>query len=780
MLASIPQNHEVSLLRIRKRLHIQGCVQGVGFRPFVYRIAHECGVTGEVSNTPQGVVIEIEAASQQIKDFIIHLHTDLPFLARIDSCNMEDIDSCLSHDFRIIPSQCDGENSSIILPDIAACPECMREVFDPSNRRYLYPFTNCTHCGPRFSIIHNLPYDRFNTTMAKFTMCDQCQTEYDDPNNRRFHAQPNACPNCGPHVELWDESGTHRTNFYGAILNTVQLLQQGNIVAIKGLGGFHLMVDARNNDAVLRLRQRKHRYEKPLAVMAPNMAWVEQLCECNESETTLLQSYQSPIVVVKRKSLHNSKIAESVAGSNPYLGVMLPYTPLHHIFMRLLDFPIVATSGNLSDEPICIGEHEAIKRLHGIADYFLIHNRPIVRHVDDSVVRVFRGQEQIIRRARGYAPLPIAWKDEMPSMLAVGGHLKNTVAITKGKHIFISQHIGDLESQESLHAFEEVQHTLQNTYQCKPSIVIHDMHPDYLSTKHAESLGIETVAVQHHHAHVLSCMAEHHLDGNVFGIAWDGTGFGTDNTIWGSEFLHVNGDLFQRFASWQTFPLPGGESAIKNTKQIAIGLLYSLYGDDVFTMQNLPFLLTFKQTELRIIQQMLHKNMNCPFTSSMGRLFDAVAAITGIRNQIAYEGQAAIELEWQTIEKLDKSYDFSLNINSEYDDPNKHPQYKINIKPMIDAILHDMASGLSTQIISTRFHNTLAEIIIAVAKMQNEQRVVLSGGCFQNQYLLHRSIQRLEDELYEVYWHKQIPMNDGGISLGQAVFGSLYMAKKET
>lgn len=776
MPVSSPVLHDPSIPRLRKRLRIMGCVQGVGFRPFVFRIAQECGIAGEVSNTPQGVEIEIEARSDVIESFITRLHHEHPPLARIDQCVVEDVEPQNVCQFHIIPSTSVGENTSIILPDTATCPDCLCEVFDPNNRRYLYPFTNCTHCGPRFSIIHDLPYDRCNTTMSAFEMCEECRAEYEDPCNRRFHAQPNACPKCGPHVELWDDAGAVLSSHHNSILQTVQLIQEGKIVAVKGLGGFHLMVDARNDDAVQRLRLLKHRYEKPLAVMAPNLEWIYQNCECSESERAVLQGYKSPIVLLKRKSIIQTDMADSIAGQYPYTGVMLPYTPLHHILLHLFKFPVVATSGNLSDEPICIDEHEALKRLDRIADVFLVHNRPIVRHVDDSVVRVFHSQEQIIRRARGYAPMPVLWKEGLPSMLAVGGHLKNTVAITKKNHIFISQHIGDLETRESMRAFEEVQDTLQRTYQCQPSIIIRDMHPDYLSTKHAESTGIKTVAVQHHHAHVLSCMAEHQLEGSVFGIAWDGTGFGTDGTIWGSECMHVNGDTFQRFAALQPFPLPGGESAIKNIRQIAVGLLYSIFGDDVFAMNTLTFMQTYTQKERKILQTMLQKNMNCPLTSSMGRLFDAVAAMIGIRDHVAYEGQAAIELEWKTGNDNHDSYNFDLMENNCRDDSSKQPSYLIQIKPMINAILQDVQSAKPTEIIATRFHNTLVEIIASLANMQHEKRIALSGGCFQNQYLLHHCIQRLEEDDYDVYWHKQIPTNDGGISLGQAAFGAIHMA----
>lgn len=760
-----------------KCFDIQGRVQGVGFRPFVFRLAHQLELDGEIYNTPQGVRIEVEGNAEKIHVFVNQLQTQLPPIASIDCLKQMDCEPNGWKNFSITSSKHDGKKSSLILPDLAVCPECIHEIFDPTNRRYFYPFTNCTNCGPRFSIVNDLPYDRCNTSMNTFIMCSKCQEEYENPNDRRFHAQPNACPVCGPHIELWDAKGKIISSHHEAIVEISTLIKEGKIVAVKGLGGFHLMVDARNNPAIKLLRQRKQRDEKPFAVMVPNMGWVEQLCHVGEIERSLLQSYKSPIVLLKRKNHPPVNLANSVVGQNPYLGVMLAYTPLHHILMKHIGFPVVTTSGNLSDEPICTDEDEAVKRLKGIADYFLVHNRKIVRHVDDPVVRNFKGEEQVIRRARGYAPLPIKWNTKLPSVVAVGGHLKNTVAITERNHIFLSQHIGDLETLESMRAFEEVQSTFQQTYQCHPNIAIHDLHPDYMSTKYAQSHYSTCMPVQHHHAHILSCMAEHHLEGTVLGVAWDGTGYGTDGTIWGGEFLTVNGDQFSRFASLQTFPLPGGESAIKNTKLIALGLLYALYEDDAFEQKYISSAQEFSDEELNIYKSMLRTEMNCPHTSSMGRLFDAVASIIGMRQTVSYEGQAAIELEWNINEDIDTCYQFEL-FKEKNGGNETVPKYRIGLHSLINDILSDVSKNCTKQTISTKFHNTLVEIILTLAKKQNKKRVVLSGGCFQNQYLLERSIHRLQEEGFEVYWHKQIPANDGGISLGQIAYAAHHLCER--
>jgi hydrogenase maturation protein HypF len=536
-------------------------------------------------------------------------------------------------------------------------------------------------------------------------------------------------------------------------------------VAVKGLGGFHLMVDARSEQAVLRLRMRKHREEKPFALMYPFLELVQSDCEVDELEQRLLLSPESPVVLLRRRSGGRlSAITPSVAPRNRYLGVMLPYTPLHHLLMAELGFPVVATSGNLSDEPICIDEWEAVERLGGIADLFLVHNRPIVRHVDDSVVRVVMGRELVVRRARGYSPLPVHLKEPAPPILAVGGHLKNTVALTVGDNVFISQHIGDLETKEAYEAFQRVIQSFQTLYQVKPEQVVCDMHPDYLSTQYAKESGVSLISVQHHYAHVASCMAENEMEGPVLGVSWDGTGYGMDRTIWGGEFLWVDETTFHRVATFRRYRLPGGAMAIKEPRRTAMGLLYEALGDLVFKKADLYPVRSFKPSELVLLRQMLARGVNSPWTSSVGRLFDAVASLVGLRHRVSFEGQAAMELEFAAGNgATEEAYPFRIRVGA----IRESPLQVVDWEPMVLEILDDLKQGISAGILATKFHNTLAEMIVGVAGQIGEERVVLTGGCFQNRYLTERAVQRLEAEGFRPYWHQRIPPNDGGIALGQ-------------
>jgi hydrogenase maturation protein HypF len=760
---------EITSSYTRMSIVIRGAVQGVGFRPFIYRLAVELNLKGWVSNTTQGVFIEVEGDRSTLNSFIVRIEREKPRMSSIQSLEYSALDPVRYIDFEIKNSNTNGKSTALILPDIATCHDCLNEIFDPSNRRYLYPFTNCTNCGPRFSIIEELPYDRRNTTMKSFEMCDECRYEYDHPLDRRFHAQPNACSQCGPHLELWNSEGTSLAAHHNALLQAVERIRAGDIVAVKGLGGFHFVVDARNETAVRRLRERKHREEKPLALMYPSLQVVTDDCEVSELERRLLLSPESPIVLLKHVPhiAHRTfAIAESVAPNNPFLGIMLPYTPLHHILMRELGFPIVATSGNFSDEPICIDEHEALQQLHSIADVFLVHNRPIKRHVDDSIVRIMAARELVLRRARGFAPLPIQVKTacEIP-LIAVGGHLKNTVAFTAGRNIFISQHIGDLETKEALEAFHHVIDDFKKMYEIHPSYLICDMHPDYLSTTYAKSGSMPVSEIQHHYAHVASCMAENRLDGQVLGVSWDGTGFGTDGTIWGGEFLLTDETSFRRVASMRTFCLPGGEMAIRETRRAALGLLFEVFGESVFDMSNLTFLRSFEKQELTLLRSMLIKSVYSPRTSSVGRLFDAVAALIGCRIKASFEGQAAMEMEFLMARaSTEVRYEFRIN-----ESPILDPQSPLIVDwaLLVNGILEDLKIGTQREIIAAKFHNTLAEIIVEVAHRVGEQRVVLSGGCFQNKYLTERTIRLLEEEGFRPYWHQRVPPNDGGISLGQ-------------
>ncbi|MDP2207406.1 MAG: carbamoyltransferase HypF, partial [Bacteroidota bacterium] len=716
---------------IRLHIAIRGAVQGVGFRPFVYRIATEMKLNGFVLNSSKGVFIEVEGEKSVLDKILIRLENEKPNISVITSFEFSFLDPVGFQTFEIRESSKDSEISAFIMPDIAVCEDCLNEMFDSNNRRFLYPFINCTNCGPRFSIVEALPYDRPNTSMKNFPMCIECRREYENPIDRRFHAQPIACPVCGPQIELWNKNGEVVSEKFEAIPKTVELISEGKIIAFKGLGGYQLIVDASNNDAVSQLRKRKHREEKPLALMFPNLDSIKSLCEVSKFEERLLLSPESPIVLLKRKLNSENIISELVAPGNPYLGAMLPYTPLHHLLMKLLAIPIVATSGNLSEEPMCINEHQALKRLSGIADYFLVHNRPIVRHVDDSIVRIINGREMVLRRARGYAPLPILIEkfdlSKPTSIIAVGAHLKNTIALTNSNSIFISQHIGDLSTNEAYQAFSDVVSDFEKMYNSDIQHIAHDLHPEYLSTKYAQSGKRKLIGVQHHQAHIASCYAENRLSGNVLGVAWDGTGYGTDGTIWGGEFFIYDGKEFNRVASFKQFRLPGGERAIKEPRRSAIGILYEIYGDEIFKQPFIPFMKNFSTSELQILKSMFAKNINCPITSSAGRLFDAVSALIGIKNSSAYEGQAAMMLEFAA-DSSNEENSYSFNIHQK-------EIFEVDWQMMIEEILEDVRNNILQNVIAKKFHNTLAQIILKISQMISEHKVVLSGGCFQNAIL---------------------------------------------
>ncbi|HSB12632.1 MAG TPA: carbamoyltransferase HypF [Blastocatellia bacterium] len=776
----------------RLRITIRGAVQGVGFRPFVYRLATELGLPGWVNNSSQGVFIEVEGTRELLETFLLRLEPEKPPRAFIQSLEPSYLDPAGYYNFEIRSSEDAGEKSAFVLPDIATCDDCLVEILDPSDRRYLYPFTNCTNCGPRFTIIEALPYDRQGTAMKHFAMCDECRTEFEDPLNRRFHAQPNACPECGPHIRLWNTKGETLSTGPDALLHTAAAIRRGYIVAVKGLGGFHLIVDARSDSAVRRLRELKHREEKPLAVMYPSLESIDAECEVSELEKRLLSSPEAPIVLLSSKSAirdSRSEISSLVAPGNPYLGVMLPYTPLHHLLLAELEFPIVATSGNLSDEPICTDEFEALRRLGKIADLFLVHNRPIVRHVDDSIVRVMMDREMVLRRARGYAPLPVQLGHDSPPLLAVGAHLKNAVATSVGSSVFISQHIGDLETAEAFNAFQRVITSFGSLYEVHPEAVVCDLHPDYLSTRFANRCGLKPLSVQHHYAHVISCMAENQLQEPVLGISWDGTGYGSDGTIWGGEFLRILPDgskedcacrrvedarPFQRVAHLRTFKLPGGDRAIVEPRRTAIGLLFELLGDRAFEIEGLPSLSAFPDRELGIIKTMLVGNTNAPITSSAGRVFDAVASIMGLRQKTQFEGQAAMELEFALGGLItDQQYAFDIRKPA----ASSTQAYVVDWGEMVKEIIDDSRRRAPVRLVSAKFHNTLVEMMIAVASRIGEERVVLTGGCFQNRYLTERAVTRLREHGFRPYWHQRVPPNDGGIALGQAVAASRSLSR---
>lgn len=743
----------------RARVKVRGAVQGVGFRPFIYRLATDLGLAGFVKNSPAGVLIEVEGTRSQLDGFLAAIEREKPACASIQGLESSFLDPAGFTGFEIRASDAAGTRTALVLPDIAACRDCIEEVFDARNRRHLYPFTNCTNCGPRFTIIEALPYDRPNTTMRDFEMCGRCRAEYEDPQDRRFHAQPNACPNCGPHLELWGPDGTRLSTHHAALVDAVDAIRSGRVVAVKGLGGFHLIVSACDDDAVRRLRRRKHRDEKPFALMYPDLESVESDCEVGEVERRLLLSPECPIVLLRRR---DCVPASEIAPGNPYLGVMLPYTPLHHLLMRLLGSSVVATSGNVADEPICIDHRDALSRLAGIADLFLVHNRPITRHADDSVVRVMMGRQMVLRRARGYAPLPLQLRGIAPRILAVGAHLKNTVAASVGTDVFISQHIGDLENAESLRAFEGVIAGFEVLYDLQPVAMACDAHPDYLSSRFARRRHTPNVRVQHHLAHVLSCMAENEVSPPCLGVAWDGTGYGLDGTIWGGEFLSVPAKLlsFHRAAHLRTFRLPGGARAVREPRRSAIGLLYEVFGEAALAMDEVTPVKAFTAAERRVLGGMLARGLSSPVTSSAGRLFDAVAALLSIRQRASFEGQAAMELEF-ALEGVarDDYYELELIRNGDV--------LVVDWEPLIREILAELRVDTPIGEISARFHNTLAEAIVAVARSIGENKVVLTGGCFQNKYLTERAVRRLRDEGFRPYWHQRVPPNDGGISLGQ-------------
>jgi len=755
----------------RLKLTVRGAVQGVGFRPFVFRLAEQLGLTGWVNNSPRGVFIEAEGPQPVLEKFLLRLGADKPPRSFIQSLESVWLDPVGSQKFVIHPSETGGQKTALVMPDLATCPDCLREMLDPANRRHLYPFTNCTNCGPRFSIIESLPYDRAGTTMKQFTMCPQCQAEYDDPHDRRFHAQPNACPACGPHLALWNPAGKAVFANQPALLAAANSLRRGRIVAVKGVGGFHLLADARNEAAVQRLRARKHREEKPLALMFPSVAAVRAVCEVSPLEERLLCSPEAPIVLLLRlgpgkNSAAAPPIAAGVAPGNPNLGVLLPSNPVQHLLLAALKFPVIATSGNLSDEPMCIDEREALERLGGIADLFLVHNRPIVRHADDSLVRVILDREMVLRRARGYAPLPITlnprlWPPVPRPLLAVGAHLKNSVALAVGSEVFLSQHIGDLDSVPAHDAFRRVIADFEKLYEARPETVAADLHPDYLSTKFAGELkNVRRVGVQHHVAHVLSCMVENEIAPPLLGVAWDGTGLGLDGTIWGGEFFLVAKKSCERVAHLRPFRLPGGDRAVREPRRAALGLLYELYGDAVFDRHDLAPVAAFSKTELGALKTMLHKRINAPLTSSAGRLFDAVASLTGLRQTQHFEGQAPMDLEF-ALNGIETGNAYPLALIT------GGSPLVLDWSAMIELILADVSSGAAPGVISAKFHNALARSVVAVARSFGLNRVVLSGGCFQNRYLTERTVQCLRAEHFQPYWHQRVPANDGGIALGQ-------------
>ncbi len=755
------------------RISARGIVQGVGFRPFVYQLASKYNLKGWVCNTSEDVKIEVQGESKDLKRFLSELQNNAPPLAHIESVSVTYHPPAEYTSFEIRHSIVEEGKYQPVSPDIATCQACLREIFSTEDRRYHYPFTNCTNCGPRFTIIEDVPYDRPKTTMRTFIMCPDCQAEYDNPLDRRFHAQPNACPKCGPRLELLDAKGNH-VETSDAIVTASQLLKDGKIIAIKGLGGFLLACDATTEKVVKVLRQRKRREFKPLAIMVADIEEARRHCLVSETEEKLLTSPQSPIVLLQWKP--NSTVSKTIAPNLKYLGLMLPYTPLHHLLLREAGLPLVMTSGNISEEPIAKDNDEAIRRLSGIADYFLVHNRDIYARYDDSVTFVERGTPQLTRRARSYAPYPIHLNFKAKQVLGCGAEEKNTFCLTKDNYAFISQHIGDMENLETLEHFENTLALYKKLFRIEPETIAYDLHPEYLSTKYALELGsqfshLKLVPVQHHHAHIVSCMVDNNVETPVIGVALDGTGYGSDGRIWGGEFLVADYKGFQRMGHLEYLPLPGGAAAIKKPYRTALGYLLKLLGENSLN-HKLAFLKQIDAVEIELIKRQIQTGLNSPLASSMGRLFDAVSALIGIRSEIDYEGQAAVELEMAAYDDCDKvsnkGYPYSM---TEDDGINI-----IRLKELLSAIVEDLYRGVSKATISSRFHNTVANMISdmcqLIAQRAGINQVALSGGVFQNRLLLRKVVPLLESAGFSMLTHKQVPCNDGGISLGQAVIAN--------
>jgi len=762
---------------LRRRVTISGAVQGLGFRPYVYRLATSLHLSGWIRNTPEGVQLEIQGPAGALETLLGSLQQHPPPLARIRSLRVEEIPPAAEAGFRIVPSGAEDLPRAVILPDLATCPECLRELFDPGDRRYRYPFINCTLCGPRYSIIRSLPYDRPNTTMNRFTMCPECRREYEDPADRRFHAQPNACPRCGPELELWDPTGRILARGDEALAAAAESVRAGRIVALKGIGGFQLIVDARDPAAVMRLRRRKHREAKPFALMYPDLESVLADCRCSPTERSLLLSPQAPIVLLRRRSdaAHFADPDRCVlAPHNPRLGIMLPYSPLHHLLLRDLGFPVVATSGNLSEEPICIDEHEALQRLRGVADLFLVHNRPIERHVDDSVVCVVDERVVLLRRARGYAPLPVTAPGlEAPEPLAAtGAHLKNTVAVARGTDFFVGQHVGDLDTEPAREAHRRVLRDLCRIYRLAPVAVACDRHPDYASTDTARRMG-PVRPVQHHHAHVAAVMGEHGLAGPVLGVAWDGTGYGGDGTIWGGEFLICTRREAFRFGSLRPFPLPGGDRAAREPRRSALGVLHAWLDGRLEQAADLPPLRDLPPAERDRWRRLLRSPRAAVPTTSMGRLFDAVASLLGLRQRCSFEAQAAMELEYLVEEDeapADTGYRFALSQNG--------TGLRADWAPLIRSLVEDVRRGRPAAEVAAGFHAALVELIVQAAGRAGLPEVVLCGGCFQNRVLLKWAPRRLAEAGLRVWLPEQLPANDGAIAFGQLVVAAARSGEK--
>ncbi|ATB35198.1 hypothetical protein CYFUS_000610 [Cystobacter fuscus] len=751
---------------VRRAITVHGVVQGVGFRPFVHAAAMARGLAGWVRNRADGVRIEVEGPEPAVEDFVKALSREAPPAARLTHVLVSEVHPRHERAFHILASDPDAPPRPTVPADLATCPECLAEVASPGQRRFRYPFTHCTRCGPRWTLIESLPYDRSRTSMKGFTPCADCAAEYRDPADRRFHAQPIACPVCGPRVSLLAPDGSRLARDEAALRGAVETVREGRVLALRGMGGFHLLVDATSPEAVTLLRERKRRPDKPFAVMFPSLEVLRSHCEVSPEEAAVLTSPAAPILLLhKRMPGGEGAIAEAVAPGNPWLGALLPYTPLHVLLLEAAGRPLVCTSGNLSDEPLCIAPGEALTRLREVADRFLVHDRPIVRPVDDSVARLLPEGLQVLRRARGYAPLPLPLPGA-PCLLGLGGQLKSTVALCVGEQVVVSQHLGDLGSPEGSRLLERTAEELRRLLDARPVALACDLHPDYVSTRLAERLsgewGVPLVRVQHHHAHVAACMAEHGLVGPVLGLAWDGAGLGTDGTLWGGEALVVEGAAFRRVAHLRPFSLPGGERALREPRRAALGLVHEVRGAGA--LDSLRECFTAREGE--VLVAMLARGLQSPRTTSMGRLFDAVAALSGIRARAGFEGQAAMALEYAAGEGEAEPYPLPLG--------NGAPAVA-DWEPLLEALLDERKRGVPAPLLAARFHAALAVLAESIAVRVGLPRVVLSGGCFQNPRLLRDVQARLRARGFEVFWPRHYPPNDGGLSLGQVAVAARWL-----
>ena len=803
-------------------MQVTGAVQGVGFRPFLYRAATDQGLAGWIRNDTRGVMLEVEGGEAALRRFRDRVRTEPPPRAVIQEMTEEWLPEVGLQELTILPSEAVGERRASVLPDLATCDACLRDIGihggalgsaagrDSANdtagdatvhdRRYRYAFTNCTDCGPRFSIIRALPYDRPHTTMAGFELCPECRAEYENPLDRRFHAQPTACPACGP--KLWIEGGGGSgRDAVDPVREAAAAIRAGEILALKGLGGFHLAADAADGDAVARLRERKRRPTKPLAVMVRDLAQARALCVVPPEAEALLVQPEAPIVLLERRS--DAPVAEGVAPGNPYLGVMLPYTPLHHLLMRAVGRPIVATSGNLSDEPICTDNREAKERLGGVADRFVLHDRPIQRPVDDSVTQISAGAPRPVRRSRGYAPLPVTLDAAVASILAVGGHLKNTVGLSRGRDVFLSQHIGDLHSAEAQGAFERVIEDFLDLYQVRPQLVAHDLHPEYASTRWAVDAvggagswagqgvgaerpaanggratpgpldGVRLVPVQHHHAHLASCLADNG-EARALGVVWDGTGLGTDGAIWGGEFLLGSAGSYERVAALLPFRLPGGDAAVKEPRRLALALAHAAWGEEgVERVLSLLGPGVFEDGELGVLRQVLESGFRAPWTTSMGRLFDGVASLLGLRQRVGFEGEAAMAVEYVVERDENGSYSFEVQPGPTGRPTPDAPHRVVDWAPALSELMDDLEGGTPASVVAARFHNGLSAVIGAVAEAVDEPVVALTGGVFQNRILTEGAVATLRAAGRRPLLHRRVPANDGGLALGQVAVAAV-------